>query len=370
MIAGQPAQPSRRRILFALPDLEVGGAQRVMLTLLRHLSRDRFEPHLALVQRRGQFLGDVPSDVQVHHLGAARVRSAAAPLFSLVWRLRPHVIQSTLSYLNAYVLLLRPFLPPATRLVVRECTATSTARQSWRWPRLAGFGLGLLYRQADAVLCQSHAMREDLARHFGVPRGRMRVIYNPIDVPRVRAAAAVDGSPLASAGPGPHIVVLGRIATVKGFDAAIHALPALRQLFPDAQLWIVGEEDEGGTVQRELMALGEARGVAAHVHFTGYTANPYRYLKHADLFVLPSRAEALSNALLEALACGCPVVALDSPGGTREAMELAKQAHRLRTTLEWDREWFRGAAPSATPDLSAFSVSRALGEYEDLLASL
>ena len=179
----------RKRVLFTLTDLHAGGAQRVVLTLLRHLPRDEFELAVALVRREGAFLGEIPQDVPVHDLGAKRVRQAGPAIVRLARRERPDVLFSTLSYLNNYVLLLRPFLPRTTRIVVREAIAVSSAVRTWRMPWLWPLLFRLLYRRADAILCQCRFMGDDLVRSFGVPREKIRTIYNPVDAERVRASS-------------------------------------------------------------------------------------------------------------------------------------------------------------------------------------
>ena len=86
----------------------------------------------------------------------------------------------------------------------------------------------------------------------------------------------------------------------------------------------------------------------------------------AKAFLLPGE-EDFGIAPVEALACGCPVVALDRPGGTREIMELTGQRERLVDELIWRADWLRGAGPAREPDLSAFSVKRATEAYSDAL---
>jgi hypothetical protein len=167
-----------RRVLFVLPSLEPGGAERVVLRLLADLPRERIDAHLALVTRSGALLSEVPPHVALHDLGVRRVRYAPGPLLRLAYRLRPKVILSTLGYLNLALLAFRPVLPKGTRLSVREANTVSaelaTARHAWAW-RL---GYRLLYPRADAIVCPARAVVEDLAARFGTPRGRLHHIPN------------------------------------------------------------------------------------------------------------------------------------------------------------------------------------------------
>jgi len=205
----------------------------VVMTLLRLLPRERFELHLALVIHAGPFLADVPEDVQVHDLGAGRVRKALRPLIALSRRLEPDVLFSTFYHLNQLLLAARPLLPRRTRVIVREATILG---ESLRGPRSAGFRLltRWLYPTADRIVSQSRFMADDLALGFRVPRSKLVTIYNPLDVEAARARAGSGGNPFADRGLGPHVVAAGRIHPVKGFDDLIRALPALRATRPDA----------------------------------------------------------------------------------------------------------------------------------------
>jgi len=108
-----------------MPNLGGGGAERVIVTLLRHLDRSRFEPHLALVDAVGPYLKELSADVLVHDLKAQRVRYAFPGMVRLVRKLRPQVVHSAMLELNIASILCRPFLPPRTRVLIREDISTS-----------------------------------------------------------------------------------------------------------------------------------------------------------------------------------------------------------------------------------------------------
>src|ERR1700757_4209253 len=104
----------RKRILFLLPSLTGGGAERVFTTLLRHLDRTRFEPHLALLQATGAYMEDIPKDVPIYDLKVPRVRYGLPAILRLIWRLRPQTILATMGHLNIALISAKPFFPPDT----------------------------------------------------------------------------------------------------------------------------------------------------------------------------------------------------------------------------------------------------------------
>ncbi len=305
----------KHKVLFAIPSLRVGGAERVATLLLQHLPRERFTLELALVERAGPYLEELPADVRVHDLGATRVRYALGALLRLVRRLEPDVLLSHLSYLNLAVMLLRPFLPRTTRVLLQGTTILSMQLAEGSWQRLATTAYRLFYPRADAIVCCSEAMREDLAQRFGVPRDRLRCIPNPIDERAIERSVDATSSPYSGAGP--HVLGVGRLAPEKGYDRLIDAFVRLARRNAAAQLWLLGEGSEREALERRA----EQAGLAARVHFAGFEPNPFPWMRHAGVFVQSSRREGLPVAVLEALACGARVAAFDCPGGSRELLE-------------------------------------------------
>jgi glycosyltransferase involved in cell wall biosynthesis len=311
------------RTLFVLPSLDVGGAERAIVRLLSELPRDRIEPHLALVARSGRLLSQLPGDVPLHDLGAARVRSAPLPLARLVRELEPRVVLSTLGYLNLTLLATRFLLPRDVRIVVREANTVSAVLASSRYRGLWRLGYRRLYPRADAIVCPSRAVQDDLALGFDVPRERLHEIPNPVDAGAVRREAEQGGVPYPS--DGPNVVAVGRLVPQKGFMRLLDAFPAVAERIPGAQLWILGE----GAERSALLSRASDLGIYDRVHLAGYQANPFRWMRHANVFVQSSVFEGLPNALLEALACGVPIVAVDEPGGTAEVLNGVPGTRRV-----------------------------------------
>jgi glycosyltransferase involved in cell wall biosynthesis len=279
-----------------------------MLLVARGLPREKFEVHLGLVRSGDASAGAVPPGVAVHALGAGRARAATLRLLLLVWRLRPDVILSGAPEISFLALLLRPFFPARTRVLVRQNGTVSAALAHGGVPRYTRLLYRLLYLRADRVICQSRAMAEDLARETGVRNEQIVVLPNPVDLEGILAAR---DAPSAWNGPGPHLLAVGRLSREKGFDLLIEALAALRKRFPVADLILVGS----GREEMALKALCRSLEMETAVRFAEQVDPPYEFFQGATLFVLPSRYEGMPNALLEAAAAGLPLVSTPASGG-------------------------------------------------------
>jgi glycosyltransferase involved in cell wall biosynthesis len=362
-----PANP-RPRVLLLIPHLGGGGAERVTALLARGLPDEKYEIHLGLITQTatGEAL---PSSVQVHALGAPRVRAGAFRLLQLTWRLKPNLIVSGIFHLNFLVLLLRPFFPRGTRVLIRQNGTVSTTLAFGGLPGYTRLLYRLLYRYADRVICQTQSMAEDLSRELGVAQNRLAVLPNPVDVEEIRTSIGLNPAP--RTGPGPQLMAVGRLSPEKGFDLLLRAMVSVRREFPEVSLLIAGCGPEETALKAERHALG----LDSAVRFAGFIDRPWTLFPAATLFVLPSRNEGLPNALLEAAAGGLPIVALPASAGVAELLHdqpgvwLAAEisAEALAASLLAALHALRPGERFAHPFVEAFRMDRALQAYESLM---
>jgi glycosyltransferase involved in cell wall biosynthesis len=298
----------RVRILLLISRLRGGGAQRVISQLARSLSPEKYEIHLGLVTSSGVDATDLPPWVAVHAFCAKRVRWGAPALLRLVWRLRPPVILGGAAEVNFLALLLRPFFPPGTSVLVRQNSTVSSTLGRGDVPWFTRWLYRLLYRRADRVICQSRGMAEDLMRELELGCERLAVLPNPVDIAGIRAAIS---APSRQRKAGIHLVAMGRLSREKGFDLLLRAFAKVRERFNYAELTIVG----AGREEVELKALRRELGLDAAVAFAGQVERPYELFRDATVFVLSSRTEGMPNALLEAAFAGLPLVATPASEG-------------------------------------------------------
>src|SRR2546423_4906186 len=195
---------------------------------------------------------------------------------------------------------------PAARLAgIRRAIISRRAVYPWRRPKgPAYFGLETATNAlANELVANSLTVLRDAERTERLlPRVRT-VIYNGVDATVYRCASPTTAGPL-------RLVTVGALEPRKGQEYALRALRRVHEAGVDARLTLVG----GGSDETLLRRIAHAQRVEAHVNFAGPQADPRPYLLDADVFVLPSRQEGFSNALLEAMACGLPVVATDVGG--------------------------------------------------------
>jgi glycosyltransferase involved in cell wall biosynthesis len=279
-----------------------------------------------------------------------------------------------MAHLNFLVLLLRPFFPRATRVLVRQNGTASAELASARHPSVTRLLYRSLYSRADRVICQTPAMAKDLCAEFGIPEEKLLVLPNPVDSATIRTT--VDSSPspwtkFGSASAGPHLLAVGRLSLEKGFDLLLNALVTVRKQFPNAQLVIAG----AGPEEAALKTLCDETGLDSAVHFAGYIDRPSEYFSGASLFVVPSRHEGLPNALLEAAASGLPIVATPASEGMIDLLRgqpgawLAKEitAAALADSLQSALTFLRPGQRFPHIFVDQFSLDRAIPAYEALI---
>ena len=212
----------------------------------------------------------------------------------------------------------------------------------------------------------SHAIADDLVTRFGVASARIRMIRNPIDEARIEAALARGASPFP--GDGPHVVGVGRLAHVKGYDRLIEAFALLVTGGIPADLWLVGDGPDRAALEARAAELG----VAERVHFAGFQPEPYSWMRFAAAFAQSSRREGLPVAVLEAAAGGARLVAFDCPGGTREIVSAIPGAQLVvdADVRGFARALARALGPEPPPRArlpEEFRLARVIQDYTALL---
>jgi glycosyltransferase involved in cell wall biosynthesis len=310
------------RIALFLPLLSVGGAQRVFFRLARGFAQRGHEVDLVLANATGPLRGEVPAEANLINLGASRVLWSIPRLARYLRERRPHALLATIAHANLAAIAAKRLARVSTLVAIREASTSKAERRSGSSLKCATVDLlrSRYYVKADVIIANSHGAAESLQKHNRLPSEKIRVVYNPVVSPELLHLAE---QPLAHPwfADATHPVVLGagRLTRQKDFSTLLRAFALVRRERP-MRLVIVGDGEE----RARLCALAHQLGIDEDVLLAGFDANPYRYMRRASVFVLSSRWEGLPNVLIEAMACGAPVVSTDCPSGPREILEDGK----------------------------------------------
>lgn len=307
------------RILFAIPELDAGGPDRVFYEIIRGLNRNVFAPQLVVSRSGGRYLDALPEDVEISVIGGGRypLRRFART----VDRLRPDLVLSTLR-MNITAAAAQPFQKHRPPLVARQANAISQSffelkKRSLIKHRLAEVVVKRLLKVPTALVAQSCDMAQELERHT-IGSQKVAVIGNPVSLTDIDAACKAQQK-ISSVEPkgAPTLIAVGRLAYQKGFEILLPAFARFLQQHPKAVLKIFGE----GPDRDALQCQAEDLGIDHAMEMPGQSDTILAEITAADIFVSSSRYEGFSNAILEAMALGRLVVATNSEGATKDLVQ-------------------------------------------------
>jgi len=312
---------NKKRIAFLIPNLYGGGIERVIIALLQGFIVKGFSVDLLLINEgMGISKKEIPSECRIINLRARRALTALLPLQKYLKQEKPDILITAATQVNAMALLTKVIFRLSIPIIVTEhSTFFAALPHSKRLitSRFLPFFMRWLYPRSSFVVGVSKGVIEDLKKILGDAFPRLRVIYNPIldqELP-AKAEEPLD-HPWFFPSALPVILGVGRLTKQKDFPTLIRAFSLVREKHP-SRLVILGEGED----RPKLEALAEELGLKEDVWMPGFVANPYKYMKRASVFVLSSLWEGLPTVLVEAIACGCPVVSTDCPSGPREILE-------------------------------------------------
>lgn len=363
------------KILFVLPDLGGGGAERTVVNIVSNLDRDRFEPILVLCKMKGLYVDILPSDLKVIDLNVSHVTQALSKLIVLLRSLKPDILFSTLTHMNIIAILAKLLSLHNTKVIVREAnTFSEVLRHSQNVKvKLLPYIIRYLYNRADKIVFLSKGSFADFRSIFNkIEVDKMVVIYNPVNIQHIsdKKLEAIEESWNNGIR---KIITVGRLTKQKGHEFLLKAFKIVIQEINDLNLVILGEGEE----KENLIKLADVLGIGDKVKFLGFKANPYKYIAHSDVFVLSSLYEGFGNVILEAMACGVPVISTDCPYGPGEIiqdeingllvppMDVHSMANAILKVLK-DRELAARLRENGYERVKKFEVSKIIEEYSSL----
>jgi L-malate glycosyltransferase len=300
-------------IVYVMPQLYQAGTERHILEVLTHLDRRTFSPTLCCLRAKGTLLECVRKlgvpiiDGRVESLLGAGIPRAVVHLGREFRKLRPLVVHSYLFHGN----LIGTLAARLARVPVTLASKRSLDTYSNPLQRLAS---RIPCSLADCVTANAEEVRRHAHEVEGCSLDKIAVIPNGVDLTRFATTVATP-PPVELPDSGPIVGCVGRLSGKKGHTDLLKAAALVLRRRPDTTFVLVGD----GTLRSELRAQADGLGLNGQVRFVGHVSDPVPLLYRMNLFVLPSRIEGMSNALLEAMAANRAVVAT-SVGGNSEVV--------------------------------------------------
>ena len=361
------------RVAIYLPSLEGGGAERAMVDLANGLRSRGLPTDLVVIRDEGPWRQLLSTDVRLIAIKSRGVLMGFIKLVRYLHRARPDLVVANGASSIILALLAKWFAPQfvvVARIPVNLPAGGAEASLKWRIMRMVQ---AELLPRADAIITNSVGSSEDLARNLPRASSRVHTIHNAVVWPSLADQAGMPVEhPWFGNQSAPVILSAGRLEPTKDHATLVRAFASVVQ-HRDVRLVVLGE----GVERRKLVRLTHDLGVAHRVDFPGFHVNPFAFMAKSRLFVLSSTLEGMPNVLIQAMACGTPVVSTDCPSGPREVLEDGKWGPLVPVG---DPESLASAMLTAmdrAPDsaalisrANAFSAQASIQAYLDLIEEL
>ncbi|MGZ9675080.1 glycosyltransferase [Flavobacterium sp. GNP001] len=305
-----------KKILFLYGPLNAGGAERVLIDILRNLDYKRYDVTLCLMVNQGVLLHEIPKEVtlislwndySLYYKIAFRMSVWFSNSFMFTRILKKKIIEEydvEVSFLEGMPLKLHGLLnTKAKKISWVHCDLYNfhyTNKQFEKNEELA------TYNKMDKVVCVSNDAKLAFEKRFPTCSSEITVIYNPIDRKKIELMAQ-DSS---TKSPVFTIVCVGRLTLPKKMDRVIRLASRLKEEHYQVHFQIIGE----GELRADLLAQIADFNVSDYVTLLGYVANPFPHMKNADLLLLSSGFEGFGLVVCEAMVLGVPVVSTKTAG--------------------------------------------------------
>ncbi len=301
-------------IVFFLPDLRAGGAERVMLNLLVSY-HDKFQNQeivLLLFKKQGPLVNEVPSSIKIFELGTTGASKSVLKFVSFCKKQHPKIVFASLGA-SLTTSLARPLVSKKTIFINRIGNTIGAEKLLFTNPLKRFFYIfanKIIAKRSNHVIFQCHYMAKDYMEQTNYTPKNYSVIYNPVKINHIIKLSQEEISKKYT------FVAVGRLNPQKDYENLINACSILIKKTSNFSLAILGQ----GNLFEKLEALIHKLGLEKNVFLLGHKANPYSYIINSNYLVSSSLYEGFSNVIIESLCLGKPVIATDCPGGNAEVI--------------------------------------------------
>ena len=368
----------KKRILLVISSLTGGGAQRVFAYLANYLDSKNYNVILITVEDILDYREELSSSIIISNLD----KKNRWDFLKLILKLRmainyykPEVIISFLNYANIIALIATMFLNRKLRTIISVRSHPLMYLSEARLALIKRWLIRFTYKRADTIVAVSKSIKRVLKKDFSLESDKIITIYNPVPIEAIRYKSnqQID-HPFFKLKNSCVIISVGRLNKQKRFDILLKAFSLVKSKFDNVCLIILGK----GELYSELLTLSSQLKINKWVDFVGFKSNPYAWISNANIFVLSSDWEGFPNVLLEAMACGVPIISTDCPSGPNELISNGKNGilvppsnekalAKAMLTLLVDKELRSKLSQGGRIRVEDFRMKSILPQYEALI---
>jgi glycosyltransferase involved in cell wall biosynthesis len=322
------------KLLFVISSLGGGGAEKVLVDLISSLERRKYNILIVVFTENTAFRKHLPPHIKVINLKKKSrwdFLKLILKLGKILNKYSPTIVISSLVYTNILTGLASLLQKRKSVLILWEHNYPPKYLSKARLSKIKRFLIQLTYNKADTVITVSNKIRDCLSEEFKINPSNIKTIYNPIitDILVQKSKKKVE-HPFFSVKNSKVIISVGRLTEQKRFDLLLKAFSLVRRESEDARLILLGK----GHLKKDLQKLTKELNINNWVDFVGFKANPYAWMAKADIFVLSSDREGFPVVLIEAMACGVPIISTDCLTGPNELITNNKNGLLIPTGNE------------------------------------
>jgi glycosyltransferase involved in cell wall biosynthesis len=367
-----------KKLLFVLVSLSGGGAERVMIHIIKSLDKNKYETLLVLLEDIYDYREDLPETVRIICLNKRK----RLDFFKLILKLRniiisyrPDTVMSFDYYVNIISVISNMFLSKKTKIIISERNYIEEYLYKERFKWIKKYLIEFAYKKADIIISVSKKIKFALEKYFRIDPQKIKTIYNPIDLEAIRISTQENiVLPDFMFSSSPVYISAGRLVEQKRHDRLLRAFSVVKKRLHNAYLVILGK----GALQDELEDLSDRLNIRESVYFAGFQSNPFVWISKSDVFVLTSDFEGFPNVIIEAMACGVPVISTNCPSGPDEIIENGRNGLLVPVddenllieamcNLVQDELLYAKIVEEGKRRVEEFALKRILNEYERYL---
>lgn len=308
-------------IALFFSSFRVGGVERTQILLAEELIRRGIEVDLVLVSAKGPLLKNIPTKARLVNLNVGHVSHSLFPLIQYLRNSRPDALIASQTHNNCLAIIAKALSFSSCNLVITEHTDREMVISKANLKEhLISVIARWIYPAANHIIAVSEGVAKSLQTTLSVPYSKIKIIHNPV-IPShfYKLTKENVNHKWFKQTEVPIIVAVSRLEPEKDIPNLLRAFSILL-CYKQAFLVIIGD----GSERLDLELLSNSIGISDRLFMPGYISNPYPFMSKADLYVLSSQREGLPSTLIEALACGLPIVSTNCPSGPAEILKNGK----------------------------------------------